>query len=70
MSTDIIAIVMDDSVITANILSLGSLSDDDKLWAGEVDERGCSAACYRKKTNKNNNNAVTCFHVLREHESE
>ena len=49
MSTDIIAIVMDDSVITANILSLGSLSDDDKLWAGEVDERGCSAACYRKK---------------------
>ena len=42
MSTDIMAIVMDDSVITASIFILGSLSDEG-LGAGEVvDERGRS----------------------------
>lgn len=40
MSTDIIAIVMDDSVMTASIFILGSFSDD-----GGLEEGGCSAAC-------------------------
>ena len=30
---------------------------------------GAQLPATEKKTNKNNNNAVTCFHVLREHES-